>query len=296
MSASKFLAHMDRTQILSSAKIFCTGLIFCVFCLVLNTISSAQTRPSLLNTKTYWQGEESCADLFETPVPRLPGGSPLIEILGEDAVVGNYRLSGGSRLQITVYQPRKISVMGRNFEEAYRDLMTRRPLQDRIDRNTSNRVVLADVRYMPAISGGLRKNKAQDLYMGNPNTLILKVSARVRVAEWSAYAIASEADQNLWDRFQCESYHHELGHILVAAQILEEAEADFLAVEATNFDDFIAQRKALFDDLFERIKTRQQDYHDEIELMGPELSDSRPYMELPFTWLVDNSDESIYPR
>jgi len=242
-----------------------------------------------------WKGDTPCDNLFEMPVLRLPGGSPLTEILGTEDVQGKYQLSGGGVLTITIRKTLKVPVHGLRYSDAIADLHARRPLQDAISRKTSPGTVLADVKSlfgMRAIPYELEDGTGFAL---KPKSLWPKVTAKVRVADWQGYAGASPLDQRKWEGHSCESYHHELGHILVTAQILEAAEKEFLAMRAPTKEEINQSVKDFLVELSERIETRQQDYHDEIEAMGRSLSYSRPYMELPFSWLNQDDIDLAQP-
>lgn len=233
----------------------------------------------------YWNREEKCDRLFETPVPVLPGGSFLKKIMGEQEVQAHYALSQGGTLRLTITDVGRIPVSGSSYIEAYRDLFDKRPLQDSISRKADNHVVLADVKNRLALSYYPKKNDETGRYQIKADSLTLILTAKVRVTEWTEYSMASIEDQKKWDRLLCQSYHHELGHILVAAQILEEAEADLLNLNAESLEALQLEQKNLFDTIGQRNIDLQNDYHDALDMMGKSLGRSKPYLELPFAWL-----------
>jgi len=244
----------------------------------------------------YWKGEAPCDNLFETPVPQLPGGSRLTQILGIDDVQGNYAMSGGGSLRVTFRQPQKMPVQGVSYSDAIADLFKRKPLQDSIARKTSKFVVLADVKSRIGMSGRPYKLEDGSGYGLKPKTIRPSLNAKVRVADWPGYAAASVSDQQKWDGHLCENSHHELGHILVAAQILEEAEPEMLGLRGATPEELSQEISNLLSEIGKRINARQEAYHDEIKSMGRALSDSRPYLELPFPWLAtDNPREDLTP-
>lgn len=232
-----------------------------------------------------WQGDMPCGSLFDTPVPRLPNGSPLVQIFGTESIQSHYQLSGGGKIRVTLRQTEKIQVSGARYADAIKDLNSRRPFQDSISRKTSGYTVLADVRYQVGISASSYKLKDGSGYALKPNRIRPSVVAKVRVANWPGYENAAADDRRKWDGHLCESYHHELGHILVAAQIWEEAEPELLTLRGTSSEDVSQKLDVLLDDVGQRIEARQEQYHDEIDAMGHALSRSLPYLDLPFSWL-----------
>ena len=248
----------------------------------------------------YWEGEESCEDLFTTPLSQLPGGSYLTKIFDNDTLQAHYQTANGSTVKITIQPIKKLPVFGATYAAAYRDLVRRRPFQDRISRKASGHIVLADVVNLLGIRPAYKKTKSDhddtEIYSINPQRLILELNARVRVAQWTEYDGASPEERRLWERHACTSYHHELGHILVAAQILEEASAEFLDLQAPSKEELETHIKALFKTVNEQIKQRQIAYHDALDEFGPSIGRARPYMEIPFPWLTTtNSQAEINP-
>ena len=181
-----------------------------------------------------------------------------------------------------------MTIFGRDYAAARKSLFERKPFQTAFQKAYDGHIVLADVKmsvYFGSIS--VKPNDEAD-YRLRPSALNFRLKANVRVAEWDQYSSASEADKQSWDRRACQSYHHEMGHILVAAQVIEEFNQAWLDLRAPTKEDMLDKRNALMETMNAAIKARQSEYHDEIETMGRELSYSRPYMELPFSWLSDS--------
>ena len=241
----------------------------------------------------FWAGQERCDTLFETPLPRLPGGSYLTKIFAEEAVQAHYALQQGGKVRLTVREVGKSFVDGETYYDAYDAVIKQKPLQDRIARKIESKVVLADVR--TSIGSEFRPMKTEDgaAYIIRPQSLRLTLTAKVRVTDWRQYEVADARNQALWDKYLCVSYHHELGHILVTAQILEESEAEWLALKADTVEALGTKHQALMDEVGTRIEGRQQAYHDALDEMGPALGRSKPYMELPFSWLSPPADSSL---
>lgn len=266
------------------------GKIFPVFS-ALAVLSCAQEALAQVTLKTvweesvYWQGEGSCKNLFKTPAPHLPAGSPLTEILEFESVIGKYDLSQGGDIWINIRKPRQYRVEGETFSDAFTNLITNRPLQDRVARSATGNAVLADVQVFKSIRYHPVKMSDGVTYAIKPDSLSLRLSPKLRVVAWTGYAQAEDADRQLWDRHLCENYHHELGHILVAAQLIEEAEDDLLALRAESIAELQELQRELFSGVSQQIRDRQDVYHEEIDEMGLEVSHSRPYLELPFSWL-----------
>lgn len=255
---------------------------------------SAFAEPDNSGDRGYWQGEKKCDTLFETLIPSLPGGSYLTKILGDGKIHADYELNNGGVIRVKVRDVRKVPVNGLNFDSAYADLAMRKPLQDRLARRVESHVVLADVRTMVGSSFLMKKttDEITDIttYRIRPQSLRLSLKANVRVADWADYALADGPSQKRWDRHQCTSYHHELGHILVAAQVLEESQTEWLDLQAPTKEDFSLLHDELMTDIQKRIQARQEAYHAALEEMGPAIGRSRPYMELKFDWLKQSPD------
>ena len=243
--------------------------------------ATAQAEPVL-----HWAGDAPCYSLFDTPVPQLPNGAPLTKILGDDPVQGHYRLPGGGVLRLSVRDVGTVEVRGDTFAAAYQDLLQRKPLQDSIARKASGRFVLADVRIL--LGASIRSSKMEDGsgYHIAPDDVSLRLSAKVRAANWAGYAGASDADRRAWDLHICQNYHHELGHILVAAQVMEASVPEWLALRGATAEDVTAAQQALMRQIVDRLVAAQTAYHDEIEEMGEAVADARPYLDLPFSWLA----------
>jgi len=253
------------------------------------------TLETVWDETVYWQGSESCRTLFETPVPRLPAGSPLKEIIEFESVIGKYDLSQGGEIWINIRKPRKYYVEGETFSEAYSNLVTDRPLQDRVQRKATGSAMLASVQVFTSIRYRPVKDPDDGAYAIEPKSLSLRLNPKLRVADWAGFGQANEADRQLWDKLLCENYHHELGHILVAAQLTEEIEGELLALRAETVSDLQSLQGEVFSLVSERIRDRQTVYHEEIASMGPDVSHSRPYLELPFSWLSADSNLDIAP-
>ena len=249
---------------------------FLVF--LLTSVETAQAQA------VYWAKTENCETLLENPVRRIPGGFTLKEVIGEDKLA-IYELPNGGHLKIRFWEVDSLPVRGKTFDEAYKDLMVKRPLQDRVSRKVANEVVLANVTMKYRL--GLRFTKTDDglLYKIKPGTFSIFQTAKVKVIDWADYHQADLVSREKWDKLTCESYHHELGHVLVAAQILAESEAAWLDLRAEDQKAMSEKTDELFEQILERVRNRQKRYHEEIELMGPEVADARPYLELSFSWL-----------
>ncbi len=266
------------------------------FVLALALAGYAWATPSYAdNEAVYWQGQDKCDTLFDTPASMLPGGSYLTEILETDSggIRANYTLATGGKLRLTIPETELVNVDGLTYLAARKDLNTRRPLQTAFAREFDTHIVLADVNLTIGI--GSVRGKSVYGHKIRPQSLNLKLKAKVRVAVWSGYDTASEADQTLWDRRLCESYHHEFGHILVAAQVLEESQDQWLAIRGRTPEEFTEAKDNFLARLGESILARQDAYHDGIKTMGKVISHSRPYLDLPFSWLSGDSVEVTQP-
>lgn len=257
-----------------------------VFAFIGALIFTTQTASPQADRTVYWLGAESCDDVFETPVSSMPGGSKLTKIHHGPSIQAHYALSNGGTLRVSVRDIQKKYVQGRNFAEAFDNVFKQRPLQNQLERITEKYVVLADVRSMFGLVTPIRQNADTSEYYFVPNRLFLTVSSRIRIVEWDGYDQATPEDQILWDRFQCQSYHHELGHILISAQIFEESEPEWMMLRAQTKDELLDKREALFEEVSDRAAARQKIYHQTLDAWGPEMAKSKPYLELPFPWLL----------
>ena len=238
----------------------------------------------------YWEGEEKCDTLFASPISQLPGGSYLTQILGEDAVQAHYLMPQGGKLRLTVREVGRVTVSGDTYSQVYLDILKRKPLQDRLARKLESGTVLADVKTTMGVSFRPVKTDDGAAYMIAPQSLTMKLISKVRVTDWAEYNLADQYNQNAWDKHLCTSYHHELGHILVAAQVLEESETEWLALRVETLEALNEKHQSFVDEISERVRERQQAYHDALDEMGAKLGRSRPYMELPFPWLKNDGD------
>lgn len=239
--------------------------------------------PTALAQEVFWLSEEKCDTLFDIPVPVLPGGSTLSDIVGNGQA--QYAGAEGGRVTITITDVKKMPFSGKDFDEAYKNLSSYSPLQDRIAHKVSDHAVLADVTQRFRRYYRLRPGPVEGTYIVHPNNLMFSILAKVRIADWTGYGAADARSQKLWDQHQCTSYHHELGHILVSAQLLEEALGEVLNLPPSPKEELFEKVDGIFNKTYDMIVERQQDYHDALADMGHVLGRSRPYMELPFDWL-----------
>lgn len=281
MLMKKIQASKHKPVKMLARRLFVSGGLFLAGLTAANNLSAAED-PYL-----FWDGEGSCDALFETPVSRLPGGSYLTHQPDNNLASGHYALSGGGTLRLRIPEPYKISINGHNYEAAHKSLLTRQPFQTAYEKAYDDHIVLADVRITVGTGSVSVKPHGEADFRIRPSSLNFRLKANVRLAEWYQYGSASEADKRAWDRRSCQSYHHEMGHILVAAQVIEEFHQSWLDLRAPTKAAFAEKRDALTEQMGDAIMARQDAYHAEIETMGRALSYSRPYMELPFSWLVD---------
>ncbi len=232
--------------------------------------------------QVFWLGDESCEDLLEQTIPEIPGGFPFkFKMASGEA---HYQLPAGGSLQLRLSEAERVAVKGDTFSQAYRNLIAQRPLQDNVEQNV-NQVVFASVETGYELDLDFTHNKDLSLFQIKPNGYNIVMNARFSVIDWTGYARADAVSRAKWDKMTCESYHHELGHVLIGAQLFAEAEPDWIALSGRDQADVRTRTDALFDYVMRRVRARQQKYHQEIQTMGSTLSDSRPYTELPFTWL-----------
>lgn len=258
-----------------------------LFCLVMIDIPVDAKGPVDANEHgAYWHNDDKCDTLFETPVPRLPSGSYLTTILGEGTVQAHYALENGGKIRLSVREVRKVPVVGADYAAALENLYENRPLQDSISRKVSGSVVLADVTTSYGLSFRAIQTPDKTAYMLKPDNFTLIMRSKVRAADWTGYDQASANSQRAWNRHQCVSYHHELGHILVALQLLEDSQTEWFNLRAPSAEVLKEKQTALYAVLVQKISKRQDLYHEALKDMGDALGESRPYLELPFDWLV----------
>lgn len=232
--------------------------------------------------QVYWLGDESCDELLEQTISEIPGGFSFKFKTADDEA--HYQLPAGGTLRLSLTEAERVSVEGATFSQAYRHLIAQRPLQDKIEQNVSQ-VVFASVETGYELDLDFTQNADQSLFQIKPNGYNIVMTARFSVIDWTGYNRADAASRAKWDKMTCESYHHELGHVLIGAQLFAEAEPDWIAMRGRDEADVRKRTDVLFDFIMRRVRARQQKYHQEIQAMGSTLADSRPYLELPFTWL-----------
>ena len=233
--------------------------------------------------EVHWLGDESCKTLLQQTVPEIPGGFPLkLKMASGEA---HYELPRGGTLRLTLTEDEKVSVSGDTFSQAYRNLVEQKPLQNDGAFHHENVVVFAAVETGYQLDLDFTTTEDQSLFQLKPDGYNIIMNARFRVIDWSGYKKADAASRAKWDKMTCESYHHELGHVLIGAQIFSEAEPEWTSLRGRNEEDVRKRTDTLFDYIMSRVRARQQKYHLEQETMGRALADSRPYIDLPFSWL-----------
>ena len=257
----------------------------------LSAVASCFGLSAHAQTATQWEGETKCAALFDTPPPVLPGGSYLTAIKGERSVQGHYLMQSGGKLRLTFREVGKVPIFGDTYDLAYADLKKRKPLQDSLSRKTDNHIVLADVKSLRGTGFKIGVSEDESRYFVKPGSLTFTVSSKIRVADWRGYEAADAASQAAWDRHQCRSYHHELGHILVTAQVLEDSRDELERLSAQSAEALKGKQDDLLKTMGERIKARQAAYHEFLET-SPGGKLSRPYMELALPWLLQNGTQT----
>lgn len=240
---------------------------------------------SASSSAVYWAGDENCGTLFQTPLDTLPGGALLIGSDDENGMEAEYELRDGSRLVLRIEDPEASPIYGTSFNDAMVDLDKRKPLQVSETEFQTEGLVMASVKISKSYSYLPHVRRGQRYLSIKPGSMIIELEAEVRSVTWDGYETASATDKALWDKFQCRSYHHELGHILIDAQLFEETIYDWSRVRGQDLDDMAISARHVFDDIAYRISERHDDYHKAISDMGFELADSRPYLDLPFAWL-----------
>lgn len=243
---------------------------------------SAQTDPYL---DAYWTAPSPCYDLFDAPPAQLSGGAPLIKRYTENDVQGHYALGGGAKLRLTFRDLRQSLVYGDSYEEAYRDIFTRKPLQDHVSGGASGHAVLADVKTRMSLTYKMQYRNGRVIYKIDPKTLVISLNSAVRALDWEGYASADDRSRERWDRHMCQSLHHELGHILIEAQAWEDGVAELLNLTAFTQGEFQQKAQRFSESIRDRSDARHDFYHNQIETMGQDVAFSGPYMTLPFDWL-----------
>lgn len=238
----------------------------------------------------HWQGDDNCEALFETPLQVLPGGSHLkenvqTENVQADALEAQYIMANGITLKLTIQAVEEAPVTGSDFKTAYRNLFKQKPLQDSLARRVEEYTTLAEVNMLFTSSMYIESTLDGSPVTVDPEDITLTINAKIRIADWIEYEQAQPASQQAWDRHKCVSYHHEFGHILIAAQMFEDTQDEWSKLEASSIEAFDQTQKDFFSKLTTQINKRQDNYHDMLQDMGPALGESRPYLELPFPWL-----------
>ncbi len=233
--------------------------------------------------QVYWHGDESCEDLLEQTISKIPGGFPL-KYKNSDGIA-HYSLPEGGTLQLQMSVAEKVSVQGDSFTEAYRNLVQQRPLQDSEDYRGASVVIFAAVETGYQLDLDFTQNEDLTWFAIKPGGYNVNMDSRFSIIDWQGYDQADAASRAKWDKLTCESYHHELGHVLIGAQIFAEAEPLWEKLRGADEKSVQSQTDAIFNLTMQRVRNRQIDYHREIDFFGRELADSRPYLELPFSWL-----------
>ena len=230
---------------------------------------------------TAWSGAAACEGLFASLPLSLPGGAVMT---GRDGISTLYTLPEGGELRIEGPVVRREPLAGATFQEALTDLRERAPLDLRSGDGPLTGVVLA--RVDNEYNGELSLYGDANGFGANAGGAELLIQPTVYLASWAGYANASDSDRTLWDRALCEQAHHELGHILLAAQVMAEAEPGLSAITSTTRAGISQAARDALNAMMAHIRARQELYHTEIKSMGESFADSRPYLELPFSWLV----------
>ena len=236
-----------------------------------------------IDEQVYWLGDEPCDDLLEQTIPKIPGGFPL-KYKNADGFA-HYSFPGGGSLQLQMSLAEKVSVQGASFEEAYRNLVAQKPLQDSADYRGKGVVVFAAVETNYQLDLDFIQNEDLTWFAIKPGGYNVVMQSSFNVIDWTGYNQADAASRAKWDKLTCESYHHELGHVLIGAQLFAEAEPLWVKLKGADEKSVQSQTDAIFDLTMQRVRNRQIDYHREIDFFGRDLADSRPYLELPFSWL-----------
>lgn len=230
----------------------------------------------------FWQGEKSCEDLLDEPISSIPGGFPLKTVMANGQA--HYRLPKGGTLKLRMSESDSVSIPGENFVQAHRNLVTQKPLQKDFS-GRSNEVVFALVQSSYQLDLDFTHDDDLSLFQLRPGGYNVVMNSKISVIDWAGYDAADDASRRQWDKMTCESYHHELGHILIGAQLFAEAESLWVDLRGEDQPRIQSLTDELFDMTMQQVRQRQRRYHEQITTMGEELSYSKPYLELPFTWL-----------
>ena len=229
---------------------------------------------------TAWVGEAQCEGLFDQLPVSLPGGAVMT---GRDGASTLYRLPEGGTLRIDGPAVERAPLFGATFADTQADLRARAPLDLRGDHVARRGVVLAQVR--SEYNGELSLYGDGAGFGVSDGGAELLIQPTVYLASWDGYAAASPEDRARWDRALCEQSHHELGHILLAAQVMAEAEPGLSAIRSDTREGISQEVRDGLNGMMAAIRERQALYHGEIVAMGERVADSRPYLEQPFSWL-----------
>lgn len=231
----------------------------------------------------HWLGNEKCDNVLNEPIRSIPGGFPLKSVL--DNGQARYQLPDGGILRLRLWEAASVPVQGTNFQEAYKNLVEQKPLQDNVSGRGENDVVFALVESRYALDLDYEHDNDLNLFQLKSGGYTVNMNSKVKIVKWAGYETADEESRRKWDKMSCENYHHELGHVLIGAQIFAEAEPMWMDLRGAGQEVISRKTDTLFETIMNRVRERQKNYHDEIKTMGPAMSDSRPYTELPFTWL-----------
>ncbi len=239
--------------------------------------------PAASAQEVFWQGEDSCGDLLDEPVAAIPGGFPLTTILSNGQA--HYRLPLGGTLRLRLWKAESVPVQGKDYAEAYKNLVTQKPLQDDVSGRAGGEVVFALVESRYMLDLDYSHDPELSLFQLKKGGYTVNMNSKVKVIEWDGYKTADDASRRKWDKMTCESYHHELGHVLIGAQIFAEAEPLWMDLRGADEGMISWRTDDLFDRIMKSVRERQKKYHEEIDVMGRAVADSRPYVKLPFSWL-----------
>lgn len=239
----------------------------------------------------HWAGKAPCDAALDLYQPALPGGS--VNVPDANARPGRhaYKTSSGALIVTMPAQVGVRDVDGQDFAELFRNIRSMRALHIPTVGKRFPLVRLAQIQTSMSMSVWPMpvSGDADAPVKANPDRTTIRLNPRIELIRWVGYDDAPSADRKLWDRARCEHIHHEIGHLLVTAQVIEEELPTLFTLRADDDDDLSIKRSDWFDAMSDKSSERQEQYHELIAEMGPEIADSAPYLELDFPWLNNGS-------
>lgn len=255
------------------------ALIGLLSCIGLGFASPAAASSAERLAQTVWTGSEPCtAAVFHAPALSPQGHA--VKVKGGDGI---YTLPDVGRFTFKAMAFERPPLYGMKAVDAFRDLVKRDMIVDPYSRTGRGATRLGQI-HLPW-NRTMRVQSDGGEYRIRPSSLNVVLTPTVTLPEWTNYVTARPADKAVWDRAACSTIHREMGHALVAMQILMEEAPSYLELSSSTRAGLDRQITRNDRRIATLIAGRQDAFHRFIAATGPRGKMHTPYFEFGLPWV-----------